>query len=138
MARSLFNPETALDNAWVYVVSHDGKSLALFPYIDALTPVPTLASICHQIDGTETTKEDRRELAALVRQRGANAGWLFDGVFAWLVTPMERDNVARRQITIHTAAPRRKAPLVRRPGRTARKRQPPKSASKSKIKSSRK
>jgi hypothetical protein len=116
MARLLFNPETALDDTWAYVVNHGGKNFALFAYFNALTPVPALASIRHQIDGTEITKEERRELAALIKQRGANAGWLFDGVFAWLVTPMEWNNVARRQIErqsdrphteTRTAAPRR-------------------------------
>lgn len=114
MARMLINPDTALDDMWVYVVTHGGKNFALFPYISAMMPVRTLASICHQIDGMGITKEGRRELSTLIKRRGANAGWAFDGMFAWLVTPMERDNVARRQITIHTetrtAAPRRKPP----------------------------
>src|ERR1700722_12497782 len=101
MAHLLFNPETDLDDTWVYVVAHGGKSFALFAYINALTPVPTLASICHQIDGTEIIQEERRELAALIKQHSPDGAWLWDGVFAWLVTPIERDNVARRQIKLH-------------------------------------
>jgi|ERR1700733_4088234 len=126
MARMLFNPETDLDDAWVYVVSHGGKNFAPFPYINAMTPIPALASICHQIDGTEITKEERRELAALIKQHYPGGAWVFDGVFAWLVTPVEWNNVMRREIErqkaqLHTAsrksAPRRKA--------TLRERQPP-------------
>jgi hypothetical protein len=146
MAHMLFDPETALDDAWVYVVSHGGKNFALFPYISALTPVPTLASIYHQIDGMEITKEERRELAALVKRHGTGGRWLFDGVFAWLVTPVEWSNVMRREIErqndqLHaasrTAAPRRKGPLVRHPGRMAGERQPLTATAKPKTKSSR-
>jgi hypothetical protein len=110
MAHLLFNPETSLDDAWVYVVSHDGKNFALFPYINALTPVPALASICHQIDGTEITKEERRELAALIKQHYPGGAWVFDGVFAWLVTPMEWNNVAQRQAA-NRAAPRHQSKI---------------------------
>jgi hypothetical protein len=146
MPHFLFHPETELEDAWVYVVSHDGKNFALFPYINAMTPVPALASICHQIDGKEITKEERRELAALIKQHHPGGAWAFDGVFAWLVTPVEWNNVMRREIerqnnqlraASRTAALRRKAPLVRHPGRMARERQPPTAAAKSKIKSSR-
>lgn len=91
-----FNPETALDEKWVYVVSHSGKNFALFAYISAMTPVPTFASVCHQIDGAAITDEELRELAALIKQRGDNGGWVFDGSYPWLVTPMERDSVAKR------------------------------------------
>jgi hypothetical protein len=102
MARLLFDPETALDETWAYVVSHGGKNFALFTYISALTPVPTFASVCHQIDGTAITEEEIRELVALIKQRGGNGGWAFDGVYPWLVTPMERDNVAQRRTRKHT------------------------------------
>jgi hypothetical protein len=59
MARFLFNPETELDDSWAHVVSHGGKNFALFAYINAVTPVPALASVCHQIDGTTITEEER-------------------------------------------------------------------------------
>jgi hypothetical protein len=98
MARMLFDPETALDETWAYVVSHKGKNFALFAYINALTPVPALASVCHQIDGTTITEEEVRELGALIKQRGGDGGWVFDGVYPWLVTPMEWNDVACREI----------------------------------------
>lgn len=139
MTHFLFNPETDLDDAWVHVVSHEGKNFALFPYINATTLVPALASICHRIDGKEITKEERRELAALIKQHRPGGAWAFDGVFAWLVTPVEWSNVMRREIErqnnqlraeTRTAAPRRKP--SRLPARTANQ-----TAAKSKIRSSR-
>lgn len=133
MAHFLFHPERDLDDAWVYVISHDGKHFALFPYINAMTPVPALASICHQIDGKEITKKERSELAALIKQHQPGGAWVFDGVFAWLVTPVEWNNVMSREIErqnsqMHaasgTAAPRRKAPLRERqlPSRAPKRR----------------
>jgi hypothetical protein len=97
MARMLFDPETALDETRVYVVSHNGKNFALFAYISALTAAPMLTSVCQQMDGTTITDEKMRELAALIKQRGGGGGWVFDGVYPWLVTPMEWNNVAQRQ-----------------------------------------
>jgi hypothetical protein len=148
-----FNPETDIHDMGVYVVSHGGKKFALFPYISALAPVPVFASICHQIASREITKEERCELAALIKQRGVNAGWLFDGVFAWLVTTVERDNVLRRQLKpqidrlraeTRAAAPRRKppkaaakAPLRERQAPSRPPRTAGQAAAKSKIKSSR-
>jgi hypothetical protein len=120
MPRLLFNLEIALDKTWIYVVSRNGKNFALFAYISALTPVPALASVCHQIDGTTITEEEIRELGALIKQRGGNGGWLFDGVYPWLVTPIERNNAARREIErqnnqLHietrTAAPRHQSKI---------------------------
>jgi hypothetical protein len=90
MARLFFNPETDLDEHWVSVVPHNGKMFALFAYIGALTPVPMFASVCHVIDGAAITEEELRKLAALIKQRGDNGGWVFDGSYPVLVTPMER------------------------------------------------
>jgi hypothetical protein len=97
MARMLFDPETHLTAHWVRVVTHNGRRFALFPYISALTPVPAFASVLHQINGTEITAEELRELAALIKQRGEGGGWVWDGADPWLVTPMERDNVEQRE-----------------------------------------
>jgi hypothetical protein len=55
-----------------------------------MTPVPTFASVCHQIDGAAITDEELRELAALVKQRGDNGGWVFVGSYPWLCSPVDR------------------------------------------------
>jgi hypothetical protein len=92
----LFNPDTDLDENWVCVVSHGGKTFALFAYINAMTPVPCFASVCHQIDGAAITDEELRELAALIKQCAYYGGWVFDGSYPFLVTPVERERVAKR------------------------------------------
>jgi hypothetical protein len=61
-----------------------------------MTPAPTFASVCHLIDGAAITDEELRELAALIKQRSHNGGWVYDGSYPWLVTPMERERVAKR------------------------------------------
>ena len=130
MARMLFNPETDINETWIYVVNHVGKNFALFPYINAMSPVPALASICHQIDGKEITKEERRELAALIKQQYPGGAWAWDGVFAWLVTPLEWNNVMRREIVRQKSQP-----LTASRKGTPRRKAPLRAAAKSKIKS---
>jgi hypothetical protein len=98
MARMLLNPETDLTAHWVCVVPHNGRMFALFAYISALTPVPAFSSVCHVIDGDSITADELREMAALIKQCGENGGWVFDGSYPWLVTPMEWDIVANRAI----------------------------------------
>lgn len=91
-----FDPDD-VDQSLVRVVTYGGKHYVLFPYIDAVGPVPKFNSVAQVIAGPAATTGDLKALSLLVRQAGENAAWFISFTTPWRVRPSEGDSIKQRK-----------------------------------------
>jgi hypothetical protein len=90
-----FDPNE-IDETLTRVVTHDGKTYLMFPYISGLGAVPQFTSISRVIDGPAATIGDFSSLSALLRQATKNSRWFISFNTPWLLSLSEAGNVAQR------------------------------------------
>jgi hypothetical protein len=89
-----------IDETLTRVVTHEGKTHLLFPYVNGIASEPKYSSIGIVIAGPAATVQDFQALTLLARKAGESAAWRIVFNTPWLVRPSEdggsRPHVVKR------------------------------------------
>jgi hypothetical protein len=90
-----FDPDD-VDETLTRVVTHDGATYLLFPYISATGKTPKFNSINSVIEGPTATVQDFAALSALIRQGREQGEWFISFNTPWLLTASEGEAIRQR------------------------------------------
>lgn len=87
-----FDP-AEIDETLTRVVTHGDTTYLLFPYVNAVGPVPKFSSVGYVIRGPKATIQDFQALSALAVKAGDNAEWVISFNTPWLIHPAEAEKI---------------------------------------------
>lgn len=87
-----FDP-AEVDETLTREVTHGGVRYLLFPYVNAVGPIPKFSSVGYVIRGPGATIQDFQALSALVAKVGENAEWFISFNTPWLMHPAEAEKI---------------------------------------------
>src|SRR5260370_5745792 len=94
--RKPFDPMD-IDESLTRLITHDGHSYLMLPYINATGMTPKFNSIGRVIGGSSATVEDYAALSAQAKQAADRAEWFISFNTPWLITPEEADTIRQRR-----------------------------------------
>jgi hypothetical protein len=95
--RKPFNP-TDIDESLTRLISHDGHTYLMFPYINAIGMTPKFNSIGFVINGASATIDDYAALSTLAKQTADRAEWFISFNTPWLITAAEAETIRQRRV----------------------------------------
>ncbi len=86
-----------IDETLTRVVTHEGKTHLLFPYINGTAAEPKYMSIGVVIAGTAATVKDFQALTLAAKRAGEGVVWRIVFNTPWLIRPSEADGSPDRK-----------------------------------------